>query len=286
MKILSENWIKWDLNSRSGVKMAAYLEKHGCAGYGYFVMMTEYFYRAEEYKIDAGAMHMYAAACKCMQTDAHEYTCTLLHLGLWKTDDKYIWSERVVKEAQKITEKIEETKQKKRAAANKRWVEIIDKKNARASDVHADAMQVHASAMQTDARRDEIRRDENRLDKMHLLKVDARIPRAREGSEDLIFSDCLKISKGDFEALKIAHDCDEDLIKSCITAANNYLKSKGANAPHNSKSYVSTWIFREKNQFQNREKNAIEKKSQSQKQIDKHAELVRKIQEEEQNAKI
>lgn len=133
----NENWIKWDLNSRAGIKMSAFFAEHGCEGYGFFVLMTENFYRIEGNKIPLNQCNVYAKACKVMQKDAKIYIDCLVELGLWYRDETHLWSPRVLTEGQLRSLKRLEVSEARKKAAEARWRRIIGEKNANGMQTNA-----------------------------------------------------------------------------------------------------------------------------------------------------
>lgn len=149
-----ENWIKWDLDSRTGVKMSAFFADHGSAGYGFFLFIIELLYREESNRLDHDMVYAYAKVCKAMQTDAKLYIDDAILLGLLNSDGRLFWSPRVDREIAERKARESEISQKRSAASNARW----NKTNG----LDAKAMQSNASAMQkhaNDAREEEIREE-------------------------------------------------------------------------------------------------------------------------------
>lgn len=136
--LISENWIKWDLDSRTGAKMSVYFDENLCEGYGFFVLMTEHFYRAKNNKILLTEMQTYARACKCMQNYA-KYAESLFSVKLWEKDETHFWQPRVLEEIQERKGKQDAISQARKDAAAKRWAEKIEEKNAPALQVDANA---------------------------------------------------------------------------------------------------------------------------------------------------
>lgn len=122
----TENWIKWDLNSRSGSRMAAFFSEHGAIGYGFFMVLTETFYRSEGNKVAIEEMQTYAKLCKLMQTDAKIYIDTLVELRLWERDETHFWSPRVVAEESARREKRELVSAARKKAAEAKWRKMIE----------------------------------------------------------------------------------------------------------------------------------------------------------------
>jgi len=165
-----ENWIKWDLNSRLGLKMAIFFSEHGAAGYGYFLFLIETMYLTEGHKLknDIDSMQTYAKLCKCISGDANAYMLSLHKLGLFVSEGNYFWSPRVLEECTKRGRKKEVLSIKRKDAASVRWnrEKAEEKKdNDKTMNMQADAngckpMQTHAN----DARLDKSRLDKSRVE--------------------------------------------------------------------------------------------------------------------------
>ena len=151
-----ENWIKWDLDSRSGLKMASFFADHGAAGYGFFIVLIEMLYRAEDNKLprDAIAMQKYAKLCKCTTEHANKFLHDLHAEGLFKIDANSFWSPRVMVELTGREEKRKDISTKRKDAAISRW----EKHTKKSADANAcKPMQTHAKPI--DQRRGEEIRD-------------------------------------------------------------------------------------------------------------------------------
>lgn len=148
-----ENWIKWDLDSRTGFRMASFFALHGSNGYGFFVVLIEQLYRAEDHKLLCKLVQKNANVFKLTESDAKLYLDSLIELGLFSTDEnqEFIWSERVIEESKEREDHSSDVSEKRRDAANKRW--------------RAKHMQNDATDMQTDANGCKGMPDKNRSDK-------------------------------------------------------------------------------------------------------------------------
>lgn len=177
-----ENWIKWDLDSRLGWKMAGYVLDTGAQGYGAFVILVEMLYRAEGNRLPRTTQFMqnYASVCKCMQSDANDLLASMAHHGLIKMDAEWVWSPRVDEERETRKTAADALSKKRQVAANTRWngpkptpLPPVDKMqtDARASTV----MQTHAN----DARGEESRLEEKREEKIQSVCVLDELSRAR-----------------------------------------------------------------------------------------------------------
>lgn len=125
-----ENWIKWDLDSRLGTRMAVYFGEHGAVGYGFFVVMVELLYRANNNRLACkdSDMQIYAKLCKVMQDDAKYYLNSLCEIGLLKRDKDEFWSERVLEEIAGRATNLQSISAKRKAAAEARWGEKKEQK--------------------------------------------------------------------------------------------------------------------------------------------------------------
>lgn len=208
-----ENWIKWDLGSRMGLAMSAFVAEHKCEGYGFFVMMTEYFYRAQDNMIPCTSMQTYARACMCNAENAQVYTTALLELGLWKTDGEHVWSDRVCQEVAERETKLSATIEARKRAANKRWAENIKEKNARALQNDADEMQTDAKACQS--RLDKIRLDQSKI------RVDNNIINSPNGSGVGKEPKTLKLSE-----LEFPNNLNTEQSKQALVEWLSYKKSR------------------------------------------------------------
>jgi|688.fasta_scaffold227768_2 hypothetical protein len=163
-----ENWIKWDLDSRSGFKMAGFVAEHGAEGYGVFVWLIELLYRAEEHKLPWTApgeqstknanpckrMQTYATLFKCEQTKLNAYVEHLTSVGLLVFDGEYLCSPRVDEEIGERRAQQLGLSEKRKAAASARWGKPQEVEDAN-----------ECKPMQVDAKPCQIREDKKREDK-------------------------------------------------------------------------------------------------------------------------
>lgn len=159
----AENWIKWDLDSRLGLRMSAYFADHGTNGYGFFLFLVEILYRADGNRLPHANMQTYAKLCKIMQTDANAYMGSLLEIGLLLSDGEHFWSPRVNEEISLRKLQKSEISEKRRAAAESRWNKSNSLQGCKPMQIDANAckpMQTHAN----DARGEEKRREKKRED--------------------------------------------------------------------------------------------------------------------------
>lgn len=118
-----ENWMKWDLDSRSGVKMSAFFAEHGSCGYGFFVVLTEMLYRTEGHKlpIDDDSVAGYARTCRIDPATARQYLDSIFACKLMQRDATLCWSMKVHEETAGRQRKRGELADKRRKAAEARW---------------------------------------------------------------------------------------------------------------------------------------------------------------------
>lgn len=151
-----ENWIKWDLDSRSGVKMSVFFAKHGAVGYGMFLVMVEMLYRAKDHvlPIDDKSIEGYAHLCKLDAKDAKCILHDLFDAKLFSVSQTHFFSPRIEEEVQKNLARKVEISDARRKAAERRW--------SKSHEENANAMQTDADAMQNmlEKRREEERRED------------------------------------------------------------------------------------------------------------------------------
>lgn len=156
-----ENWIKWDLDSRLGFKMASFFSEYGALGYGIFVLLIEQLYRSEDHKLplDEKAIQNYTKLYKCIQKDFCMILYYLIECGLFKSDDKFFWSPRVLAESQESDSKAKDISKKRQVAVNTRWKKQKEENKTEVDFIQTDTnaykpIQTHTKSV-----------DESRLDK-------------------------------------------------------------------------------------------------------------------------
>jgi len=177
----SENWIKWDLDSRLGWRMAGFVAEYGAIGYGVFVILVEMLYRAEEHKLsfDTNAYNLYTKLFKIIQTDLEQIIGSLVLAGLLQRDENHFWSDRVLQEIAEREAKAESLSQKRQDAVNTRWNKEKAKKNKLTENTKPyKTIQTDTSAIQNDT--NDTRLDKIRLDKIRLLGVEAPAPEKKQ----------------------------------------------------------------------------------------------------------
>jgi hypothetical protein len=166
-----ENWIKWDLDSRAGIKMAAYFSDFGAAGYGLFMFFTESLYRAKGHKLGLsdGEYKAYASACKMPVEEIKRMLEALFGYKLFSSDGATFWSDRVFEELDAKEAKEEERRLQKseagRRGAEARWGARVEHDGS--------AMAEDGTAMAEDGRECQgltkmARGEERRVDKRRL----------------------------------------------------------------------------------------------------------------------
>ena len=158
------HWIKWDIDSRLGVKMAGFVAENGALGYGIFVILIEMLYRAEDsvMQIDANScksMQSYARLCKCDANQFLHILNELVECDLLKQDGINVWSERVLEEKGLMKSSMAEVSKKRQLAAITRW------NGEKCKTMQNDAKV--CKPMQTNA--NDARLDKNRLDNISIL---------------------------------------------------------------------------------------------------------------------
>lgn len=150
-----ENWIKWDLDSRLGLKMSEFFADHGAAGYGFFLILVEQLYRADGNRLKLESMQRYANRCKIMQTEGARMIDDMVSTGLMCSDGEWVWSERVFEEVELRRIAAEQLSVKRTAAANARWEKhrATSTTNMQTDATPCKPMQTYAN----DARLEEIR---------------------------------------------------------------------------------------------------------------------------------
>ena len=103
MQMRKENWIKWDLNSRMGGKMSLFFHRHGHKGYGFFIVMTENLYLSDGYKIKVSDLPNFYEVMQIDANDANLLLHELVDLKLWKIENEFLFSERILEETSKIS---------------------------------------------------------------------------------------------------------------------------------------------------------------------------------------
>lgn len=158
----SENWIKWDLDSRLGWRMAGFVAEYGAIGYGIFVMLVEMLYRADDHKLsfDTNAYKLYTNLFKVEQNVLERTIESLVSAGLIQRDENYLWSNRVIQEIAERSSKSELLSQKRQDAVNTRW----NKEKVKKNDTKIDTKSYKPIQTDTnDTRLDKIRLDKNIL---------------------------------------------------------------------------------------------------------------------------
>lgn len=155
-----QNWIKWDLDSRLGLKMNLFFSEFGSNGYGFFKVLVEDLYRAENTKLykNIQTIQNYTKLCKINFNDATAYLDKLIELELFKTDGEFFWSPRVNEELGLRETHKKEVSDKRRKAVSARW----NKEKIQTDTNGYKAVQ----KIQTDT--NDTRLDKNRLDKNRL----------------------------------------------------------------------------------------------------------------------
>lgn len=175
------NWMRWDIDSRSGTKMSIFFARHKAIGYGFFLVLVEMLYRAESNRIELSDAMLDGLIELCgltasraqggdqsdpsMQTDARAYAKQLLHdltmLGLMVLENGQLSSPRVDAELALNEERRRQTHESRRAAANARWSKQLpkpDSSNAPACTSNAPACTSNAKHAKEEKRKEKERR--------------------------------------------------------------------------------------------------------------------------------
>lgn len=159
-----ENWIKWDLDSRTGRKMLSFYSKHGAPGYGVFMVLIEMLYREADHKLPSNTFELqnYANICKVELEQFDQILSTAILVDLLQNDETCFWSNRVLEECAVL----ENISNKRRNAVNDRWAKS--------------KMQSNTSVLQPNTKRyrgEEIRSEEIREDNNTDVYVDPNLIR-------------------------------------------------------------------------------------------------------------
>lgn len=143
-----------DSNARTDTKIVDMMYDYGMAGYGMFWFIVEVMRESDCYRLENNRstwralgmqMHLKAEEVQKFVDDC------ITQYRLFESDDVYFWSNSLVKRM----EKLEETRAKRKAAAEKRWSNNANanKKNANAlqedSKSNADEVQEECKIMQS-----------------------------------------------------------------------------------------------------------------------------------------
>jgi len=126
-----------DSNARHDPKIGAMRSVYGSEGYGWFWILVEMMRESEDYKLDMQGKYIFNAYAMQMHSDSttierYVHDC-IQEFGLFNSDGNHFWSESLLRRMQLR----EQTSEKRRAAANKRW------KNTPKTD---ESMQMHSNS--------------------------------------------------------------------------------------------------------------------------------------------
>jgi hypothetical protein len=128
-----------DSNARHDPKITAMRSVYGSEGYGWFWIIVELMREADGYKLDMQGRYTFNAYAMQMHTDCNAaerfITDCINEFNLFESDSVYFWSPSL----QRRMDMREQTSEKRRDAANKRWGK--ERKDASASNSDANAMQ-------------------------------------------------------------------------------------------------------------------------------------------------
>lgn len=127
-----------DANARRDPKMISLISDYGAEGYGRFWMLIEYL-REQQGVIELTKNNLRAIAyeIRCETTDAEKFIESLIELKLLRTENGFIFSDRL----NKNIEHLKSIREKRRSAAEARW-----KKNSQDGRENANAMVMDANA--------------------------------------------------------------------------------------------------------------------------------------------
>lgn len=128
-----------DSNARHDPKITAMRSVYGSEGYGWFWIIVEMMREADQYKLEMQGKYTFNAYAMQMHTDSKTagqfITDCIDEFGLFHSDGTYFWSPSLLRRM----DLKEQTSEKRREAANKRWGK--DRSDANASEKDANAMQ-------------------------------------------------------------------------------------------------------------------------------------------------
>jgi hypothetical protein len=128
-----------DSNARHDPKMTAMRSVYGSEGYGWFWIIVELMREADEYKLDMQGRYTFNAYAMQMHTEcntAEQFVKDCINeFNLFSSDGSHFWSPSLLRRM----DMREQTSEKRREAANKRWGK--ERGNANASKDNANAMQ-------------------------------------------------------------------------------------------------------------------------------------------------
>lgn len=128
-----------DMNARHDPKIIAMRGKYGAEGYGWFWVLVEMMAEAEDYKLDCKSKYIWSAyamqmQCKCIE-DAQNFIMDCINeFELFVENDGFFFSKTLVNRMKKL----DDVKEKRKAAANARWNKEND------ANAYANAMQNNA----------------------------------------------------------------------------------------------------------------------------------------------
>lgn len=138
-----------DSNARHDPAMAALTLAHGMQGYGMYWMIVEMLREQASYKLPMKS-YIYAALAKdmmCTPEQVEEFIKDCIEeYDLFESDGNYFWSNSLLRRM----EKLEETREKRKAAAEKRW-------NAKESNSNANAEQEQSKNMQSKVKESKVK---------------------------------------------------------------------------------------------------------------------------------
>lgn len=141
-----------DSNARNDPKILSMRCDHGMQGYGMYWVIVEYLREQEGYKLALDN-----TTCKALAMQMHSTTAEVEQFiqncideyKLFTTDNAYFWADSLIRRM----EKMESIREKRKAAAAKRWDSDA---NAKQEDSKS-----NANAMQRDAKENKVNRKEN-----------------------------------------------------------------------------------------------------------------------------
>ena len=110
-----------DYNARQDEKIAHYLSKVGMSGYGIYWLLIERMHQSESGKLTLKYLNGIAYADNIDITLLNTCYNIAIECELFVTDDKYFWSERVLKNKLELDEKRVKKSNAGKAGMQKRW---------------------------------------------------------------------------------------------------------------------------------------------------------------------
>jgi len=129
-----ENWFKHDLDSRMGLKMAAFFEEVGAEGYGLFWLIIETLYRTDGHRLANSSKTWQMLAIFGKASKVENVVNRLIELGLFELANGHFFSPRVLEELKIKDEKYQDFSDKRAVAGRAGGLAKASKASERRSD--------------------------------------------------------------------------------------------------------------------------------------------------------